>query len=104
MSRYAPDKWKLIKLTSTEKGTHYRVLAGWYGGYTGGDSWKISSGVEKTTEFHDRYEYLNTSGSLYVCYKGAEGTSSYMREVFEGYAEQNSDSLKIEIYNEGYII
>ena len=103
MSIYTPDRWILVKLTSTES-TYYRVLASWYGGYTEGDSWKLSSGIEKTIEYPDRYEYLNSSGSLYICYKGAEGTSNYTRGIFESYAKQNSDSLKIEIYNEGYII
>jgi len=90
MSRYVPDKWILLE-TSDGIETTYKVFAGWYGGYAGSDSWKLSSGVTYTEEFEDRYEFENFSGSLYVCYKAVEGVSMYMRQIFDGFIEQIKD-------------
>jgi hypothetical protein len=80
MSTYTPDKWIIVEVT--HKGDKVqKVFANWYGGYTGSDSWKLSSGITETVEFDDRYEYTNHSGSLYICYKGCEGTSGYGASV-----------------------
>lgn len=90
MSRYVPDKWILLE-TGDGTETVYKVFAGWYGGYTGSDSWKLSSGVTNMTVFPDRYEFENFSGSLYVCYKAVEGMSMYMRQIFDGFMTQLKD-------------
>jgi len=80
MSTYTPDKWIIVEVTHKDEKTK-KVFANWYGGYTGSDSWKLSSGITETIEFEDRYEYTNYSGSLYICYKGREGTTGYGASV-----------------------
>lgn len=82
MTRYTPDVWKIIRITSSE-GVVDRVLAGWYGGYTSGDCWKINSGVTHTEEYEDRYEFAGWSGSVYVCYKNSERLSGMTSSVLQ---------------------
>lgn len=102
MSQYVPDRW--IVLEFNYKGDIIRkVFAGWYGGYTTGDSWKLSSGITETTEHEDRYEFLNHSGSVYICYKTAYGTSGYMGGVLHSFEKdvKMMENVTMEIV-EGY--
>jgi hypothetical protein len=79
MSSYFPDNWVVIFLNGEDP--HYRVLGGWSGGYTTGDSWRMNSGIvrcEKTIETHNHngkeytstyYNFYGSSGSVYKCHK-----------------------------------
>ena len=67
MSNYNPDNWVVIKLTGEDP--HYRVLAGWSGGYTTGDSWRMNSGITKVEEDEAFYYFYGSSGSSYHCCK-----------------------------------
>jgi hypothetical protein len=63
---YNPDNWVVIKFKGYDP--HYRVLAGWSGGYTTGDSWRMNSGIVRH-EFDGGYWYFyGSSGSCYKCY------------------------------------
>ena len=48
IGNYTPDNWVVIKMDGDEP--HYRVLAGWSGGYTTGDHWRVNSGITKVQE------------------------------------------------------
>lgn len=102
MSTYVPDRW--IVLEFNYKGDIIRkVFAGWYGGFANGDSWKLSSGVTDVTEHEDRYEFLNHSGSTYVCYKKAYGTSTYMGSIlnrFEKDVETMAGNVTMDVVEE----
>lgn len=87
MSTNTPDCWVVVRITTATTSID-KVLAGWYGGYLNGDSWKLSSGIERTEEFDDRYEFTNYSGSLYVCYKNCERMSGIMATQYSYYEEQ----------------
>lgn len=102
MSDYKPDKWVLVKITSTETNqSHYRVFACWYGGYLGADSWKMNSGITKATESQDHYLFEGSSGSIYSCVKGCYGTSGYGHGVLSGLIEKGAkDGLIIEMLDE----
>ena len=63
---YNPDNWVVVK--SPTDG-HMRVLAGWSGGYTQGDSWRLNSGITKCEETEDTFEFYGSSGSVYSCNK-----------------------------------
>lgn len=65
---YTPDNWVVIKLDDGAD-PHYRVLAGWSGGYTTGDSWRINSGITKVNESDEYYDFSGSSGSTYRCSK-----------------------------------
>jgi hypothetical protein len=67
MSNYKPDNWVVIKIDGNEP--HYRVLAGWSGGYLDGDSWKMNSGITRVEDDGDCYNFYGSSGSCYSCHK-----------------------------------
>jgi hypothetical protein len=72
---YTPDLWTIVKLTDGDR-TNYRVLGSWYGGYLGGDSWRMSSGIVDYEDHEDHFAFFNYSGSVYICSKKAVGLSS----------------------------
>lgn len=99
MSLYEPDAWHILKIDGYEdqKGEPiYKVLAGWYGGYLNGDSWKLNSGITKITDCGDYYDIDGYSGSTYRCYKTVEHFSGLMSSMLS-YWQSNPDSgLDIE--------
>ncbi len=101
MSVYTPDRWVVVDLSGPDSSIS-KVFAGWYGGYLGGDSWKLSSGIMKVTEEDNRYEFLNESGSLYICYKNAHGMGGYMSSIYHNWASQMTDEIKIKL-SESYV-
>lgn len=72
MSTYIPDAWVIVNMTSPKYGKISKILAGWYGGYLGSNSWKFSSGIEKIEQDGDMFIITNHSGSVYKCHKGIE--------------------------------
>ena len=102
MDDYNPDKWSLVKITSTKTNqSHYRVFACWYGGSLGADSWKMNSGITKVTESQDHYFFEGSSGSIYSCVKGCYGMSGYGHSVLSGLIEKGAkDGLVIEMLDE----
>ena len=101
MSNYIPDRWVVVEFDSEVGGPIKKVLAGWYGGFGGSDSWKLSSGITEVKEFDDRWEFLNHSGSIYICYKNAFGMSAYMGQIYAGWEEGQCDLYTVKIV-EGY--
>ena len=99
MSRdYTPDKWVIVEITNKGGASHRRVLGSWYGGFTQGDSWRMSSGIESVKDEGDYWAVLNTSGSTYNCMKGCEGMSGYTMGVLAHMQKQASeDGGKIEV-------
>jgi hypothetical protein len=92
MSEYTPDKWLIVKITDTNKSeSHYRIFACWYGGYLGSDSWKMNSGITKVTESDGCYEFEGSSGSVYICRKGAYGASGYGSNVLSNLIEKSAE-------------
>ena len=67
MSNYTPDNWVVIKMDGDT--AHYRVLAGWSGGYLDGNSWKVNSGIVRVEIDGDYYCFYGLSGSCYSCHK-----------------------------------
>lgn len=99
MTEYAPDRWVILHITSDTEPPIRRVFAGWIGGYIHGDSWKLSSGIIQTDEFKDRYEFINHSGSKYICYKTCHGLSSYMASMLQHWISltPGDDNVKINM-------
>jgi hypothetical protein len=65
MSDYMPDNWVVIKKKGDDP--HYRVLAGWSGGYLDGDSWRMNSGITRVEKGSTTWKFYGTSGSCYEC-------------------------------------
>ena len=87
MSTYTPDLWVVVEIDYDGE-VIKKVLASWYGGYLGSDSWKLSSGITEVKEFDDRYEFVNHSGSIYICYKPLWGMSGYTNGVYNDLVKQ----------------
>jgi len=65
---YNPDNWVVVKCPTDG---HMRVLAGWSGGYTQGDYWRMNSGITECEETEDTFEFHGSSKSVYSCNKGS---------------------------------
>lgn len=68
MSVYTPDAWVPVLIETTAHGKIYKVLCSWYGGFSGSNSWKLSSGIKSIDIDEDGYLVMpQESGSTYVC-------------------------------------
>lgn len=95
-----PDSWKFIKVTNLETGeTHDRILCSWYGGYLGGDSWKISSGNMEVIDHGDRLEVPQHSGTVYHLRKKSEKMSGMMANVLHSYSAKGVGKIKMEVFD-----
>jgi hypothetical protein len=87
MSEYAPDRWVVVKIV-TPKERLYKVFACWSGGYGGGDSWKMNSGITQATLVDNRWEFKGYSGSVYSCHRKGYGTNSYGGSVLQNFIDK----------------
>lgn len=92
MAIYNPDVWVLVKIKAPDKDAYHRILAGWYGGYLSGDSWKMSSGVVKVVDKGTFFEVYNESGSVYNCHKESERLSGYTTSIFRHYEKETKEA------------
>lgn len=107
MSEYYPDRWVIVKIEGTDvPKPYYRVFGSWYGGYSSGDSWKMSSGIESVTydPVKEYYTMPQSSGSVYKFYKSSYGMSSYGCSVLSSYLAQNSDECYLTVMDENFDI
>jgi hypothetical protein len=88
-----PDKWAIVEFKGPDE--HYRVLAGWYGGYLYGDHWRLNSGITKVEEDGDHYLFHGHSGSVYHCHKDSYGLSTLTASVYLGIEKQHGDSVEV---------
>jgi hypothetical protein len=97
MSTHNPDRWVIVG-----DGSNFKVLGGWSGGYLDGDSWRLSSGLERIEEDGDYYLMHNYSGSVYKCHKNGEGMIMIMSGIFSQLKEQSStvETYTVDKFNE----
>lgn len=88
MQTYEPDTWVILLFDYPDYGKVHKVFAGWYGGYTQGDSWKLSSGIKTFVNEGKFYSSLQESGSTYNLYKQAEKLSGYQHGLLNVWGEQ----------------
>ena len=93
MSNYYPDNWVVIKLKGDDP--HYRVLAGWSGGYATGDSWRMNSGITKVTEDDSAYHFSGSSGSTYHCGKQSYALRMNNAYVWNRLQELHDDKVEL---------
>ncbi|MEI6871675.1 MAG: hypothetical protein WCL08_05275 [Verrucomicrobiota bacterium] len=87
-----PDTWFLIEYEK-QGSIVAKVLSHSKYSLSPVSQWKLSSGVIKTEEFEDRYEFTNRSGSLYICYKNCHGHPSEMAKIYSSLAEKGGASF-----------
>ena len=87
---YTPDNWVILKI-DLPKDPHYRVLAGWSGGYLDGDSWRLNSGITRHEFDGDYWYFYGSSGSCYKCYvdsyRMSVATSGVYKQLVDKYGE-----------------
>lgn len=88
-----PDNWIVLKIDGEDP--HYRVLAGWSGGYATGDSWKLNSGIVKVIDDGDAYIFEGTSGSKYLCHKGSYTLRMNNAHIFDKLKDIHGDNVSI---------
>ena len=88
MQTYEPDTWVILLFDSPDYGKFHKVFAGWYGGLSQGDSWKLSSGIKTFVNEGKFYSSLQESGSTYNLYKQAEKLSGYQHGLLNVWREQ----------------
>ena len=69
MTEYTCDNWVVIKIKGDDP--HYRILAGWSGGYTTGSSWRMNSGITRVEQTEFLYRFYGSTGSCYECSKNS---------------------------------
>jgi hypothetical protein len=100
MSNYTPDVWVVLEFDAPEleKPTR-KVFAGWYGGYTGSNSWKLNSGITETRLVDGWWEFDGYSGSTYRCHPDNYHMSGLMQSIYANWlkaADERGD-VKIRI-------
>lgn len=94
---YTPDNWVILKIKGDDP--HYRILAGWSGGYTTGDSWRMNSGITRVEEDKEYFHFYGSSGSCYHCHKEAYGLRVNNMHVWNATQAQHGE--KVELMKEG---
>lgn len=82
MTQYTPDRWTIIKVSVNPEDPHYRVLAGWSGGYLDGDSWRLNSGITSHEFDGDYWRFYGSSGSCYKCYVDSYGFTLLSAQMY----------------------
>lgn len=90
---YKPDNWVVIKIKGEDP--HYRVLAGWSGGYTTGDSWKMNSGITRVESDDWNYYFYGASGSCYCCNKQSYTLRMNNAHVWEQLVKTHGDLVEM---------
>ena len=93
---YYPDKFVVLEF-NIRGDIFHKVFAGWYGGYGGGDSWKLNSGITTTLLENDIFTFYGYSGSTYICNKCIYGMSSYMHLILKNWLDNISIEQSITI-------
>jgi hypothetical protein len=81
VSEYTPDGWVVVEIKDANK-TVFRILASWYGGFAGVDSWKLGSSIEHVVKHEDFFEFKNSSGSTYFCQNASYRMSMLARSIY----------------------
>ena len=93
MSNYNPDNWVVIKMNGDDP--HYRVLAGWSGGYLDGDSWRMNSGIVRVEDAGDRFNFYGSTGSCYSCGKESYCIRMNNAHIWAQLQELHGDKVKM---------
>ena len=96
MSTYTPDVWVVLEFTTPTE-TFRKVFAGWYGGYTGSNSWQLNSGIAAVRRVDDWFEFDGYSGSVYRCHVNDYHMSGLMLSILANWLEQAEERGDVEI-------
>lgn len=97
MNSYTPDVWVILEFESEKYGKIRKILAGWYGGYCGSDSWKLSSGNLPEYMEDDFIVFPQSSGSEYLCHKDSERLSGLTGDIFRQLVANFKDKATVKV-------
>ena len=89
---YFPDNWVVIKYKGDP---HYRVLAGWSGGYLDSDTWRMNSGITRVEVTEDSFLFYGCHGSCYECIKTAYGLRKNNAHIWVALKEVHGDNVEL---------
>lgn len=108
MSVYVPDVWVIVKITFADEAPIYKILAGWYGGFAGSNSWKLSSGItsiEADPDFPEQTHYHQSSGSTYITHIGTYGFSFLTSSMFSSWVKDGlENNFTIEAMPHDFVV
>lgn len=90
---YEPDNWVVIKIKGDDP--HYRVLAGWSGGYTTGDSWRMNSGITRVEGDEQSFYFYGATGSCYKCHKTAYRLRMNNAHIWAALQSKHGDKVEL---------
>ncbi len=90
-----PDKWAIVKITKDDAPVLYKVLAGYYGGYLGSNSWRMNSGIVSVDYEADYYHFNGESGSCYKCHHDDYGLNKATQECWD--TIKKTPNVKVEM-------
>lgn len=91
---YYPDEWSIIKVT-TETETNWRILSCWYGNFSRGNSWKLSSAIEDVVQKKLNCLIMTASGSEYSLEYKNERMGLFLSSVLSSLKEQ-AEGVELE--------
>ncbi len=99
---YQPQGWVLLLLSKSNGRFLYRIFAQW----SEGDYWRLSSGSDDLQQLIDadtHWKLPQSSGSLYVLPKNAEGniagySKSVLKQIIQAGKEQGMSIEKVLIH------
>lgn len=98
MSTYTPDEWVLIEIKPKDSASFEKILACWYGGFAGSNSWKLSSGNLEAYIEGGFIVFPQESGSIYKCSKDTQRMGGYLSSVYSDLKKSaESAGAKLEI-------
>lgn len=62
---YDPSAWVLVEMNTPEDGRFFRLLCSYYGGYLGGDEWRMCSAIQYSIDYDTYYSVVSQSGNQY---------------------------------------
>lgn len=94
------DNWVVLKIEPEASGgqeVFYKLLQGWSGGYTYGNSWHMNSGITEVSleESKSSYKVRGASGSVYSVPKEGYGVRMNIAGVIHHYDEKYPNCIKV---------
>lgn len=96
---YFPDAWVVLKI-NTPSTTIYKVLAGWFGDYLTGDSWRINSGITTVHKEGECFIFGGASGSDYICHQDTYKLTNMTHAILEEFNSSIPSTASIEVMPE----
>lgn len=90
-----PDNWVMLRVQSPDKvSTH--ILSGYSGGYTYGESWRLSCPIVLQAHLPGGLEATTESGSIYNLPQSKLGMTPYMQDVLA--------SLRVNSFPKSWVV